>query len=135
MTAYPIDSNSITETSLVLTKSVYGTETDSKKTPFGLLNAQIRLNSVLNNAGWFNLAGEKVGYGDLSMADLAVISSKISSKECFFALSEFDTVWNIPKDLKANEPGKDFVLKHCVWACAKQAIFRMKDPITVGFEN
>lgn len=110
------------EKTLLLTKGVYGLETDSNKTPFRFLNGQIRTDSVINNAGWFNLAGEKIGYGDLSMQDLQTISASIPKDECFFALSEFATSWSMPPEMNASEPGKNFVLDHCIWAVSSNAI-------------
>ena len=115
---------------LALPKSVYGLETDPKKTPFGMLNGQIRSNGVLNNAGWFNLTGEKIGHGDISMKDMEKIANNLNANECFFVLSEFDTIWNMPKDMNANEPGKDYVLKHCAWSISRSSILKVRDTTT-----
>jgi hypothetical protein len=103
---------------LALPKSVYGLETDPKKTPFGMLNGQIRANGILNNAG------------DISMKDMEKIANGLNANECFFVLSEFDTIWNMPKDMSANEPGKDYVLKHCAWSISRSSILKVRDTTT-----
>lgn len=115
---------------LTLPKSVYGLEMDPKKTPFGMINGQIRSDGVLNNAGWFNLMGEKIGHGDISMKDMEKIANGLNANECFFVLSEFDTIWNMPKDMNANEPGKDYVLKHCAWSISRSSILKVRDTTT-----
>jgi hypothetical protein len=133
---YPTPKTITTASKLVLPKSIYGLETDAKKTPFGMLNEQIRADGVLNNAGWFNLAGEKIGHGDISMKDMEKISNNLNANECFFVLLEFDTTWGMPKDMNANEPGKDYVLKHCVWSISRSSILKVRDTTTaVKTEN
>jgi hypothetical protein len=111
----------------LLYKGIYGCETDSKKTPFGLLNHQMRTDGLLNNAGWFNSAGEKIGFGDLGIQDLHKISSAIPKGESFLALSEFDTSWSIPSHLDASAPGIDYVMQNCLWYICSGAIYRVRD--------
>lgn len=120
-----------TASKLLLPKSVYGLETDPKNTPFGMVNGQVRTDSVLNNAGWFNLMGEKIGHGDMSMKDMQKIANGLNASECFFVLTEFDTIWNMPKDMNANEPGKDYVLKHCAWSVSRSSILKVRDTTTI----
>ena len=117
-----------------LTKSIYGYETDPKKTPFGLLNNQVKLDSVINNAGWFNAKGERLGSGDLSLKDMNKIAGAISSLEGFFVLSEADSSWNLPSYLDASSPGFDYVINNASWIVAKRAdgkgiVIRARDDI------
>lgn len=118
-----------TRTEISLSKGIFGIETDPTKTPFGFISGQIRINGLLNNAGWFNSRGEKLGYGDLSLDDLKTVSKQIPSKELFFVLSEFDTAWDIPKELDKQAPGIDYVMKHCLWVVYSGEIFKVRDAI------
>jgi hypothetical protein len=102
-----------------LTKLIYGSETDSKKTPFGLLNKQIRTNGIINNAGWFNFKGERLGAGDLSLKDLDKISKNIDSNELFIVLNEADSFWNLPSNLEYTVPGRDYVIQNAIWIVGK----------------
>lgn len=118
----------------ILTKFIYGSETDPKKTPFGLLNNQIKLDSVINNAGWFNVKGERLGCGDLSLKDMSRIAKTISLSEGFFILSEADSSWNLPSHLDASSPGFDYVVGNVSWLISKGAdgkgiVIRARDDI------
>lgn len=118
----------------LLTKCVYGVETNPKKTPFGLINGQYRIGEILQNAGWFNGDGERLGSGDLSMKDLENISKHISSLEIFFALTELDSSWDLPSHLNRTEPGIEYVVQKAVWIAAKSnlgsSILRIRDDIS-----
>jgi hypothetical protein len=118
-------------TKQLLTKLVYGSETNPKKTPFGILPGIIKGDSIANNGGWFNMNGEKIGSGDLSMKDLEIIGKHISSSEVFLVLSEYDAAFNIPSHLDRSEPGKDYVINKALWVISKDAagpiILRVSD--------
>lgn len=101
----------------LLKKCVYGYENDSKKTPFNLLNNQVRVDSMIDNAGWFNAAGERLGGGDLSIKDMGKISRYIPSSEMFFVLSEVNSSWDMPKELDRAAPGFDYVVRNATWIC------------------
>jgi|ERR1019366_974582 hypothetical protein len=103
----------------LLTKLVYGIEIDYHKTPFGILAGQVKGDSVCNNGGWYNINGEKIGSGDLSMKDLQTISKHIPSSEVFLILSEYDAAFNMPSHLDRHEPGKDYVLSKALWVVGK----------------
>lgn len=115
LTLKKLDGFSLTSSKSRLTKTMYGMETDSKKTLFGLVNGQFRTDSVLNNAGWFNEKGEKLGYGDINHNDLARIVSDMRKDEKFIVLPEFDTSWGLPKGADGNNPGYDYVIQHAAW--------------------
>lgn len=121
-----------------LTKCIYGNEFNPKKTPFGFLNDQIRTDSVINNAGWFNIKGQRLGSGDLSIKDLQLVSKTISNTEAFFVLSEADTTWNLSSDMDRTEPGIDYVIKNCVWVAGrldnKNILVRVRDDISAQEE-
>jgi hypothetical protein len=103
----------------ILTKGVYGYETDAKKTPFGFLNNQTRLDGVINSAGWFNALGERLGCGDLSIKDMYKISQNIPTGEMFAVLSELNASWDIPSELDRSAPGYDYIIQNAAWIICK----------------
>lgn len=118
-----------------LTKCVYGLETDPKKTPFALLNNQYRLDNIIQNAGWFNGKGERVGTGDLSLKDMQRVAKNISSSEIFIALTEFDSGVDLPSNLDRTAPGIPYVLTKASWVMARLAsgegmVLRIRNDIT-----
>jgi hypothetical protein len=122
-----------------LTKCIYGVENDPKKTPFGLINNQIRHNSIINNAGWFNINGEVLGRGDLSLQDFQNISKSLPLGEIFIALTEADSTFDMPSNLDRLSPGKDYVFNKAVWLVGtaetgKNVIMRVRDSSQVKTE-
>src|SRR5271165_1679838 len=115
-----------------LTKSMFG---DLKCKAFGLSNNQTRWNSIINNAGWYNLQGEKLGAGDLNLADMANIAKSISPEDAFIALAEMDAMWDMSSTLDHTAPGKDYVIQKAVWLIGKDskngnAIIRVRENIS-----
>lgn len=111
-----------------LTKFIYGTHTDAKKTPFGFLNQQKRItNSIIECAGWFNSSGERLGSGDLSMKDMDKVAKSIPANEKFLVLSEGDALWNIPSSTDSSAPGIEYVMQRCVWCISTGSIIRVRD--------
>lgn len=116
-----------------LHKGIYGFETSSNKTPFGFLNEQQRVDAVVKNGGWFNYCGDKIGRGDLNMADLAKIAKSIPGGEAFFVLSEVDSIWDMPSGLDRSAPGIDYILKTATWLISKSTgVVRARDDISKG---
>jgi hypothetical protein len=113
----------------LLTKSVYGLETDPNKTPFKLINGQQKLNGIISSAGWFNGKGERLGYGDLSLKDIHRISKNIPDNEMFYVLSEVDASWDIPKELDRSAPGTDYVINNASWIIGQKLIIRSRSDI------
>lgn len=126
----------LTSTTTKLTKCIYGFETNPKKTPFGLMNNQIRGNGIIQSAGWFNINGERLGGGDLTLQDMQNISQNISLSESFFVLTEVDAGWDLPSDLDRTAPGFPYILQKAVWVMAKgptsrsALIIRVRDDIS-----
>ena len=122
----------------LLTKFVYGFETSSKKTPFGFINNQVRIDNIIQNAGWFNINGERLGTGDLTLKDMHVAAKLIPSSEAFFALTEADSGWNVPSNLDQTAPGFAYILQKAVWVVVKTigggAVVRVRDDITKAEE-
>src|SRR5579871_4577465 len=91
-----------------LTPSMFG---DPNCKAFGLHNNQIRGNSKINSAGWFNLNGDRLGSGDLELRDMLAIATQMSEGEVFIAISEVDSMYDMPSFLNHGAPGKDYVVQ------------------------
>jgi hypothetical protein len=87
-----------------LTKGMYGHEFHGTSNLFGIHCGQMRsmrLNpmtpersgKVFHNASWFNGQGQKLGWGDLSWADIDRIVAELEPDEVFLVLSE-SSFWN-----------------------------------------
>lgn len=68
-------------------------------TPFGLRCGQMRTNDFIHNGGWYNAAGEKIGWGDLSPSDFLRITKELVDGETFIILSETDSYWSFVKEV------------------------------------
>ena len=116
-----------------LTKCVYGFETNPKKTPFGLLNSQVRVDNIIQNAGWFNAQGERLGQGDLTLKEMQHIAKNMPREEAFFVLTETDSGWDMPSSLDRTAPGFQYMLEKTVWAMLPSlkggVILRIRDDI------
>lgn len=116
-----------------LTKCIYGFETDPKKTPFGLLNNQVRVDNIIQSAGWFNAEGERLGQGDLSLKEMQHIAKNIPPDEAFFILTESDSIWDMPSSLDRMCPGFQYILDKAAWAIIPSikggVIIRIRDDI------
>jgi hypothetical protein len=117
----------------ILTKCIYGYETDPKKTPFGLLNNQVRGDNIIQNAGWFNLDGNVLGRGDLSLKDMRNIATRIPADEAFFVLSEAASTWDLPSHLDRTAPGFAYIIQKALWVMMQTptggCIVRIRDDI------
>jgi hypothetical protein len=115
-----------------LTKSMFG---DLKCKAFGLSNNQMRWNSIIKNAGWYNGAGERIGAGDLNLTDMENIAKSLDPTDVFIVLAEIDAMWDMPSTFDHSAPGKDYVLQKAVWLIGKDvkngnAIIRVRDNIS-----
>lgn len=100
-----------------LTKGVYGAEFQShvENTPFGLHCGQMRGIEICHNSGWYNLKGEKLGWGDLNALDLTRISNGLLAGEGFVVLYEGDASCELKRRLpEADEydPGLEYVMEY-----------------------
>lgn len=86
-----------------------------------IYEGQIRGKEFCHNAGWYNMTGEKIGWGDLDVKDLNNIAKKLPKGESLFILGEQDSFWKFVEKFgiigwtcKTNEkeknPGLDYVL-------------------------
>ena len=77
-----------------LTKGLYGHQFENASQLFGLRCGQIRGKDFVHNGGWYNKAGEKLGWGDLSVEDFQRIRRELEEGEMFIILGESDSFWN-----------------------------------------
>lgn len=109
-----------------LVKELYG---DDSSNLFGLYCGQMRGNDFVHNGGWYNTQGEKLGWGDLSPADIQRIMSELQEGEFFIVLGETDSFWQFVEKPgiigsmsqtkpEVNAPGVDYVLEHCMFVLA-----------------
>lgn len=112
---------------MALTKGMYG---DRKPGRFGLRDAQMRPSGVkcAHNAGWYNGAGEKLGWGDLSSADLRAVAAGLEEDELFITLPEVPShaAFRFPKLFRwvgrkgpEDAPGRTYVRRHAVYAVTR----------------
>jgi hypothetical protein len=101
-----------------LKKMMYhGRRVDERSTLFGLKYGQLRMNEFTHNSGWFNAAGEKIGFGDLSIEDMVRIREELQSGEVFIIVCESDLfatrTERTPYDPEA--PGVDWVVDKAMY--------------------
>ncbi len=116
----------------MLAKGMYGHEFDRTGNQFGLRCGQMRRNDLVHNGGWYNKEGEKLGWGDLSEADLITIRDGLEESDVFIILSEMDSYWNFPVQAKqegtSEAPGKKYVAEHAKFYITKGTIHSVISP-------
>lgn len=118
-----------------LTKGMYGSEFNLKSDLFGLACGQMRCGGKLtHNSGWYNKSGEKLGWGDLSVADFARIRDGLEEGELFIILCEGDSFWNFVKHNPgiigsmcktaptADAPGVEYVAEHAAYIISTKEV-------------
>lgn len=117
-----------------LTKGMYGSQFANASSLFDLRCGQMRgRDRMTHNSGWYNKAGEKLGWGDLSAKDLRRISREIETGELFIVLGEQDSFWNFVTHYGAigsmcrtkpeeQAPGADYVAEKCQFIVARGRI-------------
>ncbi len=122
-----------------LTKGLFGHEFRNASHLFGLSCGQIRCDDMVHNGGWYNAAGEKLGWGDLSREDFDSIQRGLPQDEIFVVLYESDSFWKFVTHnpgligsacrTSADEqtPGVDFVASKAVWIITGEHIYHVSD--------
>lgn len=94
---------------------------------FGLRSAQLRArdDTIVRDAGWYNGAGEKLGWGDLSDGDFKRIAAELKRDEMFVVLDQRAShfaflfpeshAWAKPNG-RPNAPGRAYVARHARYA-------------------
>jgi len=89
---------------------------------------QMRATDTFHNAGWYNRAGDKIGWGDLDYREVAEIPSRLSSGELLYVLPEYKSFWDL-KDagLDESRPGLDWIWEHAEATVTKNGIIIIRD--------
>ena len=116
-----------------LTKGMFNHESVNKRL-MGLTCGQMRSKEdVAHNGGWYNKAGEKLGWGDLAHADIPKIQKELEEGELFIVLGEHESFWDFvdfnPGIIgamchtkpTAEAPGPDYVAEKCRWIFTRTA--------------
>ena len=120
-----------------LTLGMYGSEFNAKH-HYGLYCGQMNSGVKGHNAGWYNARGEKLGWGDLSEANVEKLMDRLPVGECFFVLSESDSYWDFVVDVgqfgwtaktapSEKFPGIEYVLKRACFVVVKHATIYVND--------
>ena len=121
-----------------LTKGMYGHQFNPTDRTFGIACGQIRNRDMIHNGGWYNKAGEKLGWGDLSPDDFMRIRRELEDGELFIILYEQDSFWNfvlrpgligsmaqVKPDVEA--PGVDYVTQKCAYIIGNGKFYVVPD--------
>jgi len=108
-----------------LTIGMYGSEFHSTSNLFGLHCGQMcSYEKCTHNSGWYNRAGEKLGWGDLSTHDMARIAALLETNELFVVLSEGDSYWNPRKSgISESAPGVAYIAMHAMFVIAPGSVY------------
>lgn len=120
-----------------LIKGMFGTEFNPSRINFaGLCCGQMRGGStkIGHNSGWYNKAGEKLGFGDLNAEDVRKIQDNLEPGQFFVVLSEHDSFWNFVRaygpigamcvrDEKEEAPGQEYIAERFMYAVSKDMIY------------
>lgn len=101
-------------------------ERQARSEALGLRDSQMRVSGVklIHNAGWYNADGVKLGFGDLSAADLVQVAAALPEGTAFVALPERASYWDFAAPNESGlqfspreaAPGRDYVTEHAVVA-------------------
>jgi len=116
-----------------LTKGMFGEEFGPVPATalFGLSCGQVRSRDFVHNGGWYNRDGEKLGWGDLTLADFQRIAEGLQGDELFIILSENDSFWSfvtspgIVPTVKPTiqSPGVDYVAEKAMYIIAPMVLY------------
>ena len=116
---------------------------------YGLATSQMRTQDLVHNGGWYNRAGEKLGWGDLSPEDFRRISREIPEGELFIVLSEYDSFWpfveknpgtvgtSCTTSPSGEAPGPDYVATKCLYIIRRgeMLLVDVRNSVTTTFAN
>ena len=117
-----------------LTKGMYQIG-PRKPAVFGLTDGQTRRRDMVHNGGWYNRAGEKLGWGDLSPKDFQRISKELEGGELFIVLRETDSFWNFVvynpgttggacvTEEAEKAPGVEYMIDHCAFIIERGELY------------
>jgi hypothetical protein len=99
---------------------------EERMTNLGIQQSQVKSSRVLQNVGWYNSTGEKLGWGDLNKDDILAIQQSLQPGELFVALSE--------RDVKPEEKnsGIKYLAKNALLIISNTQFFSVQSRIDDG---
>jgi len=118
-----------------LIPGMYGEEFNAKRGLFDLHCGQMSGGGFGHNSGWYNVLGEKIGWGDLDKDDMRNIMDGLEDGEMFITMGEQDSFWAFTEKAGGfgwlnkqkpteQKPGLDYVIGHCRYIIVKGHVFR-----------
>jgi hypothetical protein len=107
---------------------------------FGIMIGQMRSHcgrELVHNGGWYDADGLKIGWGDLSEADLVKASRELKEGEKFIVLPEGASFWNFVKfnpgptgvqataEPSEQNPGMDYIRAEASWVVLPGRVYRI----------
>lgn len=112
----------------MLTKGMFGSEFSPTSRMFGLRCGQMRYEGKLtHNSGWYNAAGEKLGWGDLSASDVVCLIAELPEGEVFYILPERASYWEVPSGSDPMAPGVAYVREHAMLVVRRHTIYYINE--------
>lgn len=105
-----------------LTRDMYWRRLRREENPFGICWGQIRPARISHNGRWFNKAGERLGWGDLSMSDLQRVAVEILASELFIVVAERNALLSQPEEVQ-RAPGVEHVAEYADYIVGRDKIF------------
>lgn len=119
-----------------LTRGMFGEGSKNKCTEFGIWWGQMigEPGKITHNAGWYNKAGEKLGWGDLSTENFKRISKELDEGELFVTLPESASFWKFVEKFGATgslcqvnnteyAPGKEYIAENANFLIGKDILY------------
>ena len=114
----------------------------SSASRFGLVCGQMRDRQriLVKNAGWYDEKGKKVGWGDISAADMRRIAASLRQGELFIVLYERSSWWkfvsfvrrggktHLRVSSRERSPGKDYLAAVACFVIAPRRRMVVEDP-------
>lgn len=111
----------------------------------GLHSGQERCQSIVNRTGWYNLAGEMLGWGDLNEEDVIRIMCQSVDDDVFLVLRSTESFWRFDDHRFTDatqadiaKPGTDYVVNNAWLAITSEGLFfvdSIDDPAWASMGN
>lgn len=90
-----------------------------------LYESQCLVDDFFHNASWYNKHGEKLGWGDLSKAQVSKIPSLLPPGEVFVICPESASFWELRNrpDINPTRPGVEWLIANAMVVITPQGIY------------
>ena len=111
-----------------LTMGMYGTEFNAVPNGlFGLSCGKLQAGCVVRDAGWYNVQGEKLGWGDLTPDDFRRIAAELEPDEMFIILDKYGSHFDLPPGVDEAKPGTDYICDKCLYVIVGGVFYKVSD--------